>query len=115
MLSQEQTLDRKFKELFIAIKVGWSKSKDQILQGYLNTSYYGRGAYGIQAAAQAYYGKDAEKLDANESAFLATVLKGADLYDPAGGTSPGPRRRRTPSAPRRGGPGSSTGRSRTTS
>ncbi|GFE15463.1 penicillin-binding protein [Streptomyces glebosus] len=89
MLSQEQTLDRKFKELFIAIKVGWSKSKDQILQGYLNTSYYGRGAYGIQAAAQAYYGKDAAKLDANESAFLATVLKGADLYDPAGGTSPG--------------------------
>ncbi|MFJ3951513.1 transglycosylase domain-containing protein [Streptomyces libani] len=89
MLSQEQTLDRKFKELFIAIKVGWSKSKDQILQGYLNTSYYGRGAYGIQAAAQAYYGVDAEKLDANQSAFLATVLKGADLYDPAGGTSPG--------------------------
>ncbi|BDH16336.1 transglycosylase domain-containing protein [Streptomyces hygroscopicus] len=89
MLSQQQTLDRKFKELFIAIKVGWSKNKEQILQGYLNTSYYGRGAYGIQAAAQAYYGIDAEKLDANQSAFLATVLKGADLYDPAGGTSPG--------------------------
>ncbi|MFJ5799359.1 transglycosylase domain-containing protein [Streptomyces decoyicus] len=89
MLSQQQTLDRKFKELFIAIKVGWSKNKDQILQGYLNTSYYGRGAYGIQAAAQAYYGIDAEKLNPNQSAFLATVLKGADLYDPAGGTSPG--------------------------
>ncbi|WP_412126743.1 transglycosylase domain-containing protein [Streptomyces tubercidicus] len=89
MLSQEQTLDRKFKELFIAIKVGWTKSKPQILQGYLNTSYYGRGAYGIQAAAQAYYGIDAEKLNANQSAFLASLLKGADLYDPAGGTSPG--------------------------
>ncbi|WP_437115124.1 transglycosylase domain-containing protein [Streptomyces sioyaensis] len=89
MLSQQQTIDRKFKELFIAIKVGWSKNKDQILQGYLNTSYYGRGAYGIQAAAQAYYGVDAAKLKPDQSAFLATVLKGADLYDPAGGTSPG--------------------------
>ncbi|MEU9110689.1 transglycosylase domain-containing protein [Streptomyces sp. NPDC048483] len=86
MLSQEQTLDRKFKELFISIKVGWRMSKDEILQGYLNTSYYGRGAYGIQAAAQAYYSKDAKDLEPDESAFLATVLKGANLYDPAGGT-----------------------------
>ncbi|UKY55304.1 penicillin-binding protein [Streptomyces inhibens] len=89
MLSQQQTLDRKFKELFIAIKVGWRMDKSKILQGYLNTSYYGRGAYGIQAAAQAYYGKDASKLKPSEGAFLATVLKGADLYDPAGGTGPG--------------------------
>ncbi|MFJ5675426.1 transglycosylase domain-containing protein [Streptomyces sp. NPDC093097] len=85
MLSQEQTLDRKFKELFISIKVGWKQDKDQILQGYLNTSYFGRGAYGIQAAAQAYYGKDASKLDPSESAVLASTLKGANLYDPAGG------------------------------
>ncbi|MFF2805933.1 transglycosylase domain-containing protein [Streptomyces sp. NPDC058000] len=85
MLSQEQTLDRKFKELFISVKVGWKQSKEQILQGYLNTSYFGRGAYGIQAAAQAYYGKDASKLDPSESAFLAATLKGANLYDPAGG------------------------------
>ncbi|MFF4603887.1 transglycosylase domain-containing protein [Streptomyces sp. NPDC001339] len=89
MLSQEQTIDRKFKELFIAIKVGWKMTKPQILQGYLNTSYYGRGAYGIQAAAQAYYGKNAKDLKPDEGAFLATVLKGADLYDPAGGTGPG--------------------------
>lgn len=88
MLSQEQTLDRKFKELFIAIKVGWQMRKPEILQGYLNTSYYGRGAYGIQAAAQAYYNKDARKLTPDESAFLAAVLKGPDLYDPAGGTGP---------------------------
>ncbi|MFB7632447.1 transglycosylase domain-containing protein [Streptomyces sp. NPDC056149] len=85
MLSQEQTLDRKFKELFISIKVGWKQGKPEILQGYLNTSYFGRGAYGIQAAAQAYYGKDAAKLDPSESAFLASLLKGANLYDPAGG------------------------------
>ncbi|MFH8585837.1 transglycosylase domain-containing protein [Streptomyces celluloflavus] len=88
MLSQKQTLDRKFKELFISIKVGWKVGKPQILQGYLNTSYYGRGAYGIQAAAQAYYGKNAFDLKPDESALLATVLKGADLYDPAGGTGP---------------------------
>ncbi|MYT32443.1 transglycosylase domain-containing protein [Streptomyces sp. MspMP-M5] len=85
MLSQEQTLDRKFKELFISIKVGWKQSKDQILAGYLNTSYFGRGAYGIQAAAQAYYGKNAPELNPSESAFLASTLKGANLYDPAGG------------------------------
>ncbi|MEV0370249.1 transglycosylase domain-containing protein [Streptomyces sp. NPDC050636] len=88
MLTQEQTLDRKVKELFISIKVDSRMSKDEILQGYLNTSYYGRGAYGIQAAAQAYYGKDAFDLDPAESAMLATVLKGADLYDPAGGSGP---------------------------
>ncbi|WP_030064460.1 transglycosylase domain-containing protein [Streptomyces natalensis] len=88
MLSQEQTIDRKFKELFISIKVGWQVDKDKILQGYLNTSYYGRGAYGIQAAAQAYYDKDASKLQPYESAFLAAVLKGANLYDPAGGVGP---------------------------
>ncbi|MFH9012895.1 transglycosylase domain-containing protein [Streptomyces sp. NPDC017943] len=83
-LSQEQTLSRKFKEMFISIKVGNKLSKDQILQGYLNTSYYGRGAYGIQAAAQTYYGKDAERLSPSECAFLAALLKGPTYYDPAG-------------------------------
>ncbi|UGY92530.1 transglycosylase domain-containing protein [Streptomyces gobiensis] len=87
-LSQDQTLTRKVKELFISIKVGSQMSKPKILQGYLNTSYYGRGAYGIQAAAQAYYNKNAEELEPDESALLATVLKGADLYDPAGGEGP---------------------------
>ncbi|WP_411573115.1 transglycosylase domain-containing protein [Streptomyces sp. WAC 01420] len=83
-LTQEQTLSRKFKEMFISIKVGTQLSKDDILQGYLNTSYYGRGAYGIQAAAQTYYGKDAVDLNASECAFLAAVLKGPTYYDPAG-------------------------------
>ncbi|CAM5343271.1 peptidoglycan glycosyltransferase OS=Streptomyces albaduncus OX=68172 GN=FHS32_004464 PE=4 SV=1 [Streptomyces griseoloalbus] len=76
-LSQEQTLSRKFKEMFISIKVGTKLSKYEILQGYLNTSYYlGCGAYGIQAAAQTYYGKDAEDLTPSECAFLAALLKG---------------------------------------
>ncbi|MGP3998485.1 transglycosylase domain-containing protein [Streptomyces sp. 8N706] len=85
MLSQEQTLTRKAKELFISIKVGATEPKDKILAGYLNTAYYGRGAYGIQAAAQAYYGKDCDKLTASEGAFLSATLNGPNLYDPAGG------------------------------
>ncbi|GAA2222240.1 transglycosylase domain-containing protein [Streptomyces indiaensis] len=86
-LSQEQTVTRKFKEMFISIKVGTKVSKPVILQGYLNTSYYGRGAYGIQAAAQAYYGKEAKELTPSECAFLAALLKGPTYYDPAGNES----------------------------
>ncbi|MFF8906051.1 transglycosylase domain-containing protein [Streptomyces olivaceoviridis] len=83
-LSQEQTVTRKFKEMFISIKVGTKLDKKEILQGYLNTSYYGRGAYGIQAAARTYYGKDALDLKPSECAFLAALLKGPTYYDPAG-------------------------------
>ncbi|CAL9479764.1 Biosynthetic peptidoglycan transglycosylase [Streptomyces sp. enrichment culture] len=86
-LSQDQTLSRKFKELFISVKVGTKLDKETILQGYLNTSYYGRGAYGIQAAARTYYGKDAEDLTDSECAFLASLLKGPTYYDPAGNES----------------------------
>ncbi|MER7947367.1 transglycosylase domain-containing protein [Streptomyces sp. NPDC096079] len=81
---QSQTLTRKVKELFISMKVGNTLGKDEVMAGYLNTSYYGRGAYGIQAAARAYFNKDAAKLNPSESALLAAVLKGATYYDPAG-------------------------------
>ncbi|WP_171118447.1 MULTISPECIES: transglycosylase domain-containing protein [unclassified Streptomyces] len=84
---QSQTLTRKFKELFVSIKVGASVPKDKIMEGYLNTAYYGRSAFGIQAAARAYFNKDAIDLDAGECAFLAAMLKGATYYDPAGATS----------------------------
>ncbi|MGW5651743.1 transglycosylase domain-containing protein [Streptomyces humi] len=83
-LSQDQTVTRKFKEMFISIKVGTKLTKPQILQGYLNTSYFGRGAYGIQAAAQTYYGVDAKDLKPSQCAVLAALLKGATYYDPAG-------------------------------
>ncbi|MET7491835.1 transglycosylase domain-containing protein [Streptomyces sp900116325] len=83
-LSQDQTLSRKFEELFITLKVGKTMDKKDIMADYLNISYYGRGASGIQAAARTYYGKDARKLDASQCAFLATLLKGATYYDPAG-------------------------------
>ncbi|MBJ7905170.1 penicillin-binding protein [Streptomyces sp. DSM 110735] len=80
-LAQEQTLTRKAKEFFISVKLGREKSKDEILQGYLNTSFFGRGAYGIQAAAQAYYGKDAVKLDAAHAAYLAALVNAPSEYD----------------------------------
>ncbi|MFD1657656.1 transglycosylase domain-containing protein, partial [Streptomyces caeni] len=96
---QSQTISRKFKEIFISIKVGTSVPKDEILAGYLNSAYYGRGAYGIQAAARAYFDKDAIKLNPGECAFLAAMLKGATYYDPAGATSLDPAA--TPEANRR--------------
>lgn len=82
-LTQNRTLTRKFTEATISLKLDNRMSKDQILEGYLNTSWFGRGTYGIQRAAQAYYGKDVSKLNASEAAMLASLLKGAGLYDPA--------------------------------
>ncbi|MEU6754995.1 transglycosylase domain-containing protein [Streptomyces sp. NPDC046685] len=87
-LDSEQTLKRKVTELFIAIKLGVSEEKDTVLAGYLNTAYYGRDAYGIQAAARAYFGKDSQELNPAECAFLASVLKGPNLYNPDGGIGP---------------------------
>ncbi|MFK0223798.1 transglycosylase domain-containing protein [Streptomyces vinaceus] len=80
-LNQDVTLTRKFKEFFIAVKVDKEMSKDDILEAYLNTSYYGRGAYGIQAAAKAYYGTDARGLTTEQGAYLATVLNAPGVYD----------------------------------
>ncbi|OKJ59607.1 penicillin-binding protein [Streptomyces sp. CB02115] len=84
MLTQDQTLKRKFQELFITLKVAGEEDKEDVMAGYLNVSYYGRGASGLQAAARTYYNKDAGDLNASECAFLATLLKGASYYDPAG-------------------------------
>ncbi|MEU0333115.1 transglycosylase domain-containing protein [Streptomyces sp. NPDC006193] len=80
-LAQEQTVTRKAKEFFIAIKLDQNKSKDQILEGYLNTSYFGRNAYGIQAAAQAYYGRDAADLDPARAAYLAALVNAPSEFD----------------------------------
>ncbi|KPI07771.1 Peptidoglycan glycosyltransferase [Actinobacteria bacterium OK074] len=87
---QSQTISRKMKELFVSIKVGTSWSKEKIMAGYLNSAYYGRNAYGIQAAAHAYFNKDATDLNTSQCAFLAAVLKGATYYDPAGAVSVDP-------------------------
>ncbi|MFJ5263575.1 transglycosylase domain-containing protein [Streptomyces sp. NPDC088387] len=80
-LAQEQTVTRKVKEFFISIKLDREQSKDHILEGYLNTSFFGRNAYGIQAAAQAYYGVDATGLDPAKGAYLASLLNAPSEYD----------------------------------
>ncbi len=90
-LNQDQTVTRKLKELVISLKVDREKSKDDILAGYINTSYYGRNAYGIQAAAQAYYGVDAEDLDVAQGAYLAALLQAPSQYDWAVATKTGKR------------------------
>lgn len=88
-LDQDQTVTRKLKELVISLKVDRTTSKDDILAGYINTSYYGRGAYGIQAAAQDYYRVDASKLDVAQGAYLAALLQAPSQYDWAVATPTG--------------------------
>ncbi|MFB6696479.1 transglycosylase domain-containing protein [Streptomyces rubiginosohelvolus] len=80
-LGQERTVLRKAKEAIIAVKLNREETKDQIFEGYLNTSYFGRNAYGIQAAAQAYYGKNVEGLTTAEGAYLASLLNAPSAYD----------------------------------
>jgi membrane peptidoglycan carboxypeptidase len=81
-LTQDRTLQRKAREILISIKIDRQQSKDEILENYLNTIYYGRGAYGIQTASKAYFNKDVSKLTVAESAFLAAVIRGPSYYDP---------------------------------
>lgn len=82
-LGQDRTVSRKVEEILLALKVGNSESKPEILQGYLNTSWFGRDSYGVQAAAYAYYGVPAKDLDPSQGALSATLLRGPDSYDPA--------------------------------
>ncbi len=84
-LTQERTLTRKIKEAFISLKLQRDISKEQILEGYLNTIYFGRGAYGVQAAAKAYFDMEAKDLDLQQSAVLASVLNDPNDLDPAQG------------------------------
>jgi membrane peptidoglycan carboxypeptidase len=80
-LTQDQTVSRKLKELVISLKVDRRMSKDEILAGYMNTSFYGRDAYGIQAAAQSYYRVDAADLKLEQGAYLAALLQAPNSYD----------------------------------
>ncbi|MBQ4869429.1 transglycosylase domain-containing protein [Priestia megaterium] len=81
-LSNEKTLTRKTKEIAYALELERKYSKDQILEMYLNHIYFGSGAYGIQAAAQEYFGKDAKDLTISESALLAGLPKAPSKYSP---------------------------------
>lgn len=81
-LSHEKTWKRKFSEAFYTIRLELNYSKEEILEGYLNTIYYGKGAYGAQAASQYYFGKDANELSLAEAAILAGIPKGPNIYSP---------------------------------
>jgi penicillin-binding protein 2D len=81
-LEHDKTWSRKLHEAFYAIRIEMNYSKEEILEGYLNTIYYGNGAYGVQAASQFYYGKNASELSLSESAMLAGVPKGPSYYSP---------------------------------
>jgi len=84
-LTSERSLTRKLKEAIVSLKIHQQQSKAEILEGYLNTIYFGRGAYGVQAAASAFFDKDAADLSLRECAVLATVLNNPSAYDPANG------------------------------
>ncbi|MBV8992427.1 MAG: penicillin-binding protein, partial [Pseudonocardiales bacterium] len=79
----EYSLFRKFREVIVAAKITKRESKDQILQDYLNAIYFGRNAYGIQAASQAYFGKYVQNLTLSEAAVLAGLIQSPSHLDPA--------------------------------
>jgi membrane peptidoglycan carboxypeptidase len=80
-LQPDRTLQRKTKEFFIALKVDSELSKDEILEGYLNTIYWGRGAYGIEAAAKAYFSTNARSLTPSQGAFLAGIIQAPSRFE----------------------------------
>ncbi|MCH5463929.1 PBP1A family penicillin-binding protein [Levilactobacillus tujiorum] len=81
-LTQEQTFTRKFKELFLSIEIENVYSKKDILSMYLNNAYFGNGVWGVQDAAERYFGTSAEKLTVPESAVLAGMLTSPSGYNP---------------------------------
>lgn len=81
-LSREKTVTRKMKEIKLAIKAEKVFSKDKILEEYLNTIYFGNGAYGIENASELYFSKPAKDLSIAESATLAGVINAPRIYDP---------------------------------
>ncbi|SDZ44496.1 penicillin-binding protein, 1A family [Evansella caseinilytica] len=81
-LNHEKTWSRKWNEAFFAMRLELHYSKHDILEGYLNTIYYGHGAYGIEAAANIYFQKNAEDLTKAEAALLAGIPKGPSYYSP---------------------------------
>ena len=84
-LTSEQSYKRKIKEAVVSLKIQQQLDKKEVLEGYLNTIYFGRGAYGIQAASKAFFDHDAKDLSLREAAVLATVLNNPTQYDPANG------------------------------
>ena len=82
-LTSERTIQRKIKELVIAIKLENQLSKDEILENYLNTIYFGRGSYGVQTASLQYFNRSVDQLSVSQAVVLASILRSPGLYDPA--------------------------------
>ena len=82
-LSPSRTIQRKIRELVISLKLENSLSKDQILENYLNTIYFGRGSYGVQTAAQQYFNRNADQLSLSQIAVIASILRSPGYYDPS--------------------------------
>ena len=81
-LSQDQTVERKAKEFFLALELTKKYSKEQILTMYLNNAYFGNGVWGVEDASKKYFGVSAAELTLNQAATLAGMLKGPELYNP---------------------------------
>ena len=81
-LTQDRTLKRKVQEMFLALQLERQFTKQEILELYLNQIYFGQGAYGVQAAAQTYFGKNVSELTLNECAMLAGIPKSPNYYSP---------------------------------
>ena len=81
-LSQDQTVERKAKEFFLALEINKKYSKKEILTMYLNNSYFGNGVWGIEDASKKYFGVSASELTLDQSAVLAGMLKGPEIYNP---------------------------------
>jgi 1A family penicillin-binding protein len=81
-LEHDKTWKRKLLEAFYTIRLEMNYSKNDILEGYINTIYYGNGAYGVQAASHYYFGKDAKDLSLAEATMLAGIPKGPGIYSP---------------------------------
>ena len=81
-LSQDQTVERKAKEFFLALELTKKYSKEQILTMYLNNAYFGNGVWGVEDASKKYFGVSASELTLDQAATLAGMLKGPELYNP---------------------------------
>lgn len=84
---ETRTLDRKVAEIFVAMELERAYKKDELLESYLNTVYFGHGVYGVERASQKYFGKSARKLDAAEAAFLAAIIPAPSVFSQASSRS----------------------------
>jgi membrane peptidoglycan carboxypeptidase len=82
-LTPSRTIQRKIKELVISLKLENALTKDQILEDYLNTIYFGRGSYGVQTASQQYFNRNVDQLSLSQTAVIASILRSPGFYDPA--------------------------------